>query len=534
MSLWISRVYRYGALAPTSGLDLIHEQFRRAARYRNKLVEIEREKRVKLRARPKEEHPVIRAAFLIEEKRARGECGLYSGTYQLVEEAMQESRTTTPLGKDPRFWRSDKAVVSAQIPGGIALHELEDDTQVQMHVADPERDLRYRVLKIRVGSIKKRKPIWAQVPLKLDRPLPMGCRIKRVTVRRVLGGARTANPLSGRRERWTVEFVIDEPLPIPSHGVGVVGVNVGWRRIDDELRVCTHASEDGRDIGELRLSAHLLGGFERVETLRSTRDKMRGPALDLLRSFRHTTENAWFLAETTHAHVWRSSRKLAQLVGRWRHNRFEGDEMIFAWLSHWLERDRHLWQWEKDQTENNLEARKKVFERYAVELACKYDTLVLDDYDLRKHAKRPDTDASRDEEGRRESHQAAKARSWRQKADVSKLRNVLHNAFLTRGGRICKLQAMTTRTCNTCGLVARDVDFAAAIVWTCECGAVHDQDVNAGDNLCERFRVAEKAGTARIDKAGKTKEEMGSRYSRARKKKAEKEAARKDAETTAE
>ena len=44
-----SRIYEYGLLPPTTNAALVDDQIRLAHRYRNKLVEIERERRVKVR-----------------------------------------------------------------------------------------------------------------------------------------------------------------------------------------------------------------------------------------------------------------------------------------------------------------------------------------------------------------------------------------------------------------------------------------------------------------------------------------------------
>ena len=212
------------------------------------------------------------------------------------------------------------------------------------------------------------------------------------------------------------------------------------------------------------------------------------------------------------------------LLRAWEEHRFEGDAEAFAWLTYWLVRDRHLWQWESDQNRKNHEAKKKLYENFAADLAKQYGVVVLEDFDLRVFARRPAKDAIVDHEGRKESRQEERARAFRQLAGTYQLRLAIESAFLTRGGGAVRVPAEdTTRTCSACGLVVRR-DFGASIAWTCDCGVVHDQDRNAGQNLRERFRVLENDGTARVRKAGKKKEEMGSRFARAKKKRQEKEA----------
>jgi len=535
------RVYKYGCLAPKDPEPII-EQMYQAHRYRIQLVLIERARRAAVRAilptdRKKWSEAMKVASTEIEiavineraaelRRGARDLCGVYWGTYQLVEAADQASRSDLPLTEDPRWppWTGE-GVVSVQLQGGLEESLIETDTQIQVIPSDHGKKSEFVTLRIRIGS-HRRQPVWAEWPCRMHRPLPEGAILKRVTVHRILEGARTSNPKSGRREHWEVQFVIEQPLLNPRHGHGIVGVDLGWRRIGDELRVCAFADEKSES-GELRLSAHAIGGFRRTETLHATRDIMRNKAIVIVLAMR-ADPNAptWFKEETAYAHAWRAPRRIPMLIASWRKNRWAGDEESFSWLSYWLERDRHLWQWESDQRRKNRHAKRKFYEKFAAELAERYETLVLEKFDLRVFSTRPDEKAFVGPDGRKESQQEEQARAWRHLAGTYELRLVLENAFLTRGGGVCRVPADdTTRTCSSCGLVVRR-DFASSIHWICDCGVEHDQDKNAGTNLCERFRACEKAGAARVRKAGKRKGEMESRFVRAKKKKIEKLSAR--------
>jgi Putative transposase DNA-binding domain len=537
-TIYDQRIYRYGCLAPKD-LGPVLSQMRLAHDYRRALVLIERDRRAKVRALLPEDRGLWRAAFQehaekiaaftasadAKRKEARGASGLRWGTYQLVEQADQASRKDVSMTEDPRYppWTGD-GCVSEQLIKGISLEELTTDTQVQFVPGEGARGQEFGTLRLRVGSDEKRRPIWAEWPMRMHRPLPKGARIQRVTVHRFLGGARTANVRSGRRERWEVQFMLVIPLGAPSVGTGIVGVDLGWRRIGDELRVCAFADEDNKT-GELRMTDHMIGGYRRVDTLRSTRDEMRERALAIVRAVRDVPGSPeWYREVTLAAHAWRNPRRIPMLLRDWAAARFAGDEEAFTWLSYWLERDRHLWQWESDQRHKNNEAKKKLFEQFAANLAKKYETVVMEEFDLRTFATRPKKDAILDPEGRKESRQQEHARAWRHLAGTYQLRLAIENAFLVRGGSACRVPAQdTTRTCSACGLIVRR-DFGSSIAWTCDCGVVHDQDRNAGTNLCARFRVLVNDGDAFVRKAGKKKEDMGSRFSRARKKKQEKAA----------
>lgn len=536
------RVYRYGCLAPKDARPVVDQMYL-AHRYRIELTLIERGRRAAVRVLLPEDRKLWGAELrahaseiaVIDERAAdlrRGAreiasqtWGLYWGTYQLVEEAEQASRRSTPLYEDTRWppWKGEGSV-SVQIMKGMSPVKLVQDTQVE-YVPDAERGEEFGTLRLRIGSTGRR-PIWAEWPVRLHRPLPSGCSIKRVTVHRRLGGARTSNPRSGRRERWEVQFILEMPLGDPRCGSGVVGIDLGWRRINEELRVCAFADEQGRT-GELRLPAKLIGGYRRVESLRKTRDDMRGRALALVTGLRDDpAAPAWFKKATEHAHAWRNPRRIPMFLRDWQGQGSEKGgwslgEIAFAWLSYWLERDRHLWQWESDQNRKNQNGKRKTYEKFAATLAEQYETIVLEELDLRVFATRPDKDALVGPDGRKESQQEERARAWRHLAGTYQLRLALENAALVRGGSVCRVPAMnTTRTCSDCGLVVRR-DFGGSVAWICDCGVVHDQDKNAGMNLCERFRALEEAGTARIRKAGKAKGEMKSRFVRAKEKKAQ-------------
>jgi hypothetical protein len=546
------RIYRYGCFWPSDPVskERVVKQMLLAHRYRNDLVAVERARRGAAREVTKEDperawklRMIERRAALVR-KALRARCGVYWGTYQLIEQAVQDSAKKLPFYKDPHFerWTGDGAV-SVQIIGGLELDKFlaNESTQVQLTgtpITEGSNTKRGtgQSLRLRIGS-EGRAPIWADFPVRFHRPFPVGTVIKRVTVRRRLGGALGSDPTRGRREYWTAEFSLEIPTPEKRCGSGVVAVDLGWRRIDDELRVCAFASEDGRDIGELRLSGRQITVFDKTASLRQLRDLMLSNILGIITHSRDSMPE-WFRDETASAHLWRSQGKVHRLYYLWANRQkagvIDGDNDLFAWLKYWVRRDRHLWDWENGSRRRSLHRRRKVYEDFAARLAEKYDVLVLEDFDLRTFAKRPDKDAPIiDDLGRRETQQAEKARAWRHLAATSELRHVLVNAFLTRGGGVVEYKngakwkigvpaQNTTRTCNNCGLVS-DRDFAASVDWTCECGTSLDQDINASNNLCERFRALEKTGTARIRKAGKTKEERASRYVRARTKKQEAE-----------
>ena len=257
--------YEFGLLPPTFNAGLVDDQMRLGHRYRNKLVEIERDRRAKISAalvghpdvsalaarvtdlagkrdaarlaikaaraatRSRSETAAMReaakalgaelkearailkaakqaiaqdaqvaaqikavdAAMAQAVRDAREACGTYWSTYLLAEQAMDASRKAPA---PPRFlrWTGDGRV-SVQLQGGLDLKDAWGaDTQLRIDPVSPDaydpskpRGIRRRaqrtILHMRVQSTDKGRPIWAEWPLILHRPIPPGARIKVAT-----------------------------------------------------------------------------------------------------------------------------------------------------------------------------------------------------------------------------------------------------------------------------------------------------------------------------------------------------------------
>lgn len=423
--------------------------------------------------------------------------GLYWGTYQLVEESMQQA-SRKPLynglkPNDPRFHRHvGEGQVSVQVMGGLLPGEVSEctDTRVRLEpIADRRKDKdRFRILHLRVGSNADRGPIWALFPLKMHRPLPEGATIKRVTVE-----LRRRGPKAEWAALFTLEMPSAELFPrgarseLQRCGQGSVAIDLGWRRLrDGSLRVAT--TYDGKTSGELRLGAYTLDSFRKVEGLTAVRDKLLLTAIAVVREVRSIAP-AWFKTRTEYVHQWRSEARMASLVGRWTRERFAGDEAAFAAVTEWRQRDVHLWWYESGASMNVHRRRRQVYRVYAADLARRYGTLVLEDFDLSTMAREPAVG--------RDNQQAELARWQRRVAATSELRGCLIDAFAARGGKVIKVNAAeTTMTCNQCKIV-EVFDAAARIRHTCTNGHEWDQDENAAKNILERSRGGKAPAPAR-------------------------------------
>jgi len=458
------------------------------------------------------------------QRAARASCGVYWGSYLLVEAAMQAARGAPmydgPEPNDPRFSRWDgQGAIGVQVQGGMAAADVfGDDQRIQIAIVPDRNPNRRRprtfaTLRMRVGSDEQRGPIWAEFPMVLHRPLPEDSRIKQaaVTVRRI-----------GPREEWalTITLALDS-VREASRGEGEVAVDLGWRLIGDELRVAAWHASDGQS-GELRLRYADMAALTLPQSLRSTRDTGFLPALAKLRQALESLEAPqWFRDATATLAQWRSPARLAALVLRWKAARFDGDGAAFTDAEAWRYHDHHLWTWESDQRQGGLRRRREIYRVFAAMLSRRYATVVLEAFDLRKVARLPVAESQTTEN--------ETARGNRQLAAVSELRTTLINAFRGRGGSGQEVPAQdSTHECAECGHVDA-FDAAEHLEHDCSgCGARWDQDANAARGLLargERERDAQKVAGARED--GKAAEPLAireTRWERARRLRAEKEA----------
>jgi hypothetical protein len=345
------------------------------------------------------------------------------------------------------------------------------------------------VLEMRIGS-EGREPRWARWPMNMHRPLPPRSVIKQVTV---------SSRAYGQRVEWSVELTVTVPEPCGVEREGAFALDVGWRWCPENsapasgpasskgevprgaLRVGVGLGTDGAR-EEIRISQDEIGGFRKVESLRSLRDRGFDVArAELKEALATATFPEAMARELTTLGQWKSPARLAGFCSRWKKNRFSGDDASYLALEMWRYRDWHLWEWESGQRRRSIRRRREGYRIFAARLASRYRTIVLEKFDLRTMARKSNEE---------ESQENQVARGHRQLAAVSDLRSALKNAFESRGGEVVEVPAHdSTHICHECGVV-EVFDAAVSIDHTCSaCGAGWDQDDNAAKVLLERWRA---------------------------------------------
>ena len=416
-----------------------------------------------------------------EVRQARARCGVYWGTYLLVEQAVQAARKNPA---DPVFQRwNGCGRVGVELIHGVAVPELfGDDTRLQISppaTTGSKRSQTMTRVRIRVGTEKDgRAPIFAEFPFRMHRPLPADGLVKWAWI---------SKSLKGRWVNWDLQIVVEAESfrrePRPASDGGVIALDIGWRKRPEEdgtnLRMAYWLDDQGRR-GELRVPSEIHETLKHAESIRSIEDKnfdaIRGRLLGWMKEHPLPAELS---ASLEYLAQWKAPRKLGRVVDAWKAMRCEGDGAIFDELTAWWKQHRHLYDWESCERDRTLGRRKALYLEWAADLTKRYAVIVLEDFNLREVAVLQPPDAEKKDLPK-------PVRRNRTVAACSEFRLALEHAAAKNGCTIdLEPCADTTATCAKCGNIER-FDHRP-LVHACErCGGESgpvDQDRNAAENL---------------------------------------------------
>jgi len=405
-----------------------------------------------------------------EQKRLRAASGLYWGTYLIVEQSVKRS------GPPPQFASWDgHGHLAVQIQHGLSIKEVLacTDTRVRIEPVPAEawlpggRHLRKTRVWFRIGSQPNGEPLWAVVPFVYHRQIPSDAQVKWVHLVRYR---------IGTNFDWRVQFVLSRESGWAHHDcaeTGSVGIDIGWRlKPDRSLRVAYWKDLEGQH-DELVIPADWLTEFERTESIRSFRDTEFDTIRDRLSAWVVANANIlpdWFKEDIETLPQWKSQRRLASLVIRWRNARFEGDAEMFAACEDWRKHDKHHFNFESNLRDQLLSRRMHLYRNFAAEMRRKYHTVFIEDLDLREFHKNPKAE---------EPTPDGALKEHTRDACLSLLIQYLKESM----AELVKRPAPdTTRRCCYCGSI-EDWD-RKELMHTCgRCGRNYDQDYCAAHNL---------------------------------------------------
>lgn len=423
-------------------------------------------------------------------KDARASCGVYWGTYLRVESAV-EAAIKKSIGL-PRFksWNHGEGSVAVQVQLGATWPELLSGAgkvggligRVSIRMRGKHR-APIATFWMRVGQEKADR---IEIDVSWHRELPADAKIMGVAlVRRPLAPHRMSDGKWHMRYEWSLQFTLRTNSVKERAKSGKCGIDVGWRLMEDGLRVAYVAGDDG-GIEELRLPARLLSLREKGESLQAIRDRNWNAIIEKVADWKAAKGDSlpeWFREATKFMTHWRGKGKLIRVLDEWREKRIDGDEEIVAAVQAWREQDTHLWQWQSACERQFRDRRKALYRQFAAKIRKSYHTVVVEECDWSKLARKAaPTDNTVD-----------LTKWYMRAASIGMLRTLLVN-----DGAIKSDAKDTTKKCHACGSI-EEFDHVKELVHTCsQCSLPWDQDYNAAMNLLARAKVVDQTpGTAR-------------------------------------
>jgi Putative transposase DNA-binding domain len=334
-----------------------------------------------------------------------------------------------------------------------------------------------------------REKVFGTFHIHLHRPFPPDALIKALVVKR---------ERIGDRFRYFACFTLAQEVETIFHPKQrACAIDFGWRETaDGGLRVATIVSDDG-ETQHLALPKSWMDGMDHVTTLAA---QMQSAANDVVANLKALLAN-WPIPEGELMGVARSLKRLRDFTPGTDENETISSMLLhrlfvildvrrelahelgvpddfLAALSDWYKPHLRLYREHHNLGAKLRGRRKDLYRNFALKLCQAHHRLVIEEIDLRQLARVKDQDEVWGQQIRRN----------RQRAAVYELKSALSNVAKRLGcDETNQDAAHTTLECSSCGAynrVGEMLHFACS-----ECGALHDQDVNAGKNLLRRAGV---------------------------------------------
>jgi hypothetical protein len=290
--------------------------------------------------------------------------------------------------------------------------------------------------------------------------------------------------MRANKPKYSLRLAIDVADPVDVQvPPGEVAIHVGWRKHGDGLKVVTWLGSDGEK-GSLVLPASHCEDYLKLDKIKSERDIEFGKAIDHLRGWLECRGDVpEFLEEVrSHLHAWKSQKRLAALVVAWRDARFDPwDIDIFEYLEAWRKKDKHAWQHDARLRERIAGRRKTIYQTFLCGLARRYGVAIVAPIDAKEL-----TENSEPEDLTADPTLQHRRAKW---AAVSTLIQYAREKWPERCIEVDG--ANMSRQCMRCGHVNEP---QGKRVQCHGCGATWDVDINAATVMLERGQAAARDG----------------------------------------
>lgn len=461
------------------------------------LMEEVRADRAIARERVRAELAAIEKSRQAAVKLARQNSGLFWGNYNAICASYESARKRAITHGGELHFRcfAGEGRIVNQIQGGGTWEEalagaINGQVSIRPHNLDRRRSGQLRPEYRLTATIftrsgdgprcrERRTVTW---PLIMHRPLPDGAAIKEVAIKRV----RLPGKGGRMQDRWQVTFLLRVPDAASETPAGeACGVDVGWRRMDDGMRVAMLVDERGHR-QEFRLPEKMIAQWQFADEVASRRQTRVNEMITLLRALEWADAPP---ALRDAAQPLRSlpvqrltARAVARLVALWRQTP-EWQTETLAELSDLLADDWSDWRVHSAMLGRLAAWRRDLYRKYAAGLVRDFGLIGIEQLDLRQLAGQ---EANED--------MPPASRQYRQIAAVGDLLASIEWAAAKAGARVHKHEGKSTWICADCGAETVPSDLAALHQTCGGCGAVWDVDVNAARNLLAAALASGEAG----------------------------------------
>ena len=429
---------------------------------------------------------------LVAVKEARRNSGLWWGNYNAVCRSYEFARRRAwKQGGELRF-RSFDGIgrFVNQIQGGMPLSNLFEGSHSQVKIkplpanaySHPSRGERRRLQRTElticvytgVDENGKRFRRTLTFPMTMHRPLPDEAVIKEVFVRRFRRGTRF---------HWSANITATHPRQAQNEHKScyACGIDLGWRKIEDGLRVATIVSSEDQ-VSHVVLPKVILQKLTYLDELKSRIDR----AINELQVwFTKNLNLGDILPDVIAAGISKlleskipSPREFIKLALLWRDEYPCVATDALQRIERWRKQDKRLRNEMENLRAKVLARRADFYRNEAKRIAQQFSIIGMEELDLRRFALRSTNSNEKD-------HSIAEIRLNRERAALSELRKWIEIQAAKYNTEIIQVRGDSTRQCHCCGHVNSPKDRRwKEIVWQCEsCGTKWDQDVNAGYNL---------------------------------------------------
>ncbi len=306
------------------------------------------------------------------------------------------------------------------------------------------------------------------VPFVYNRPFPPYARVQQVVMTRRRS---YRAPASGWR--YEVVFTLRVPEPVSCGLVRSAAVHVGWRTVDEGVRVATVADTQG--VTYFVLPQMLASRFEAASTMLSTADKaaeaMRARVLDWPMPHPPATVQADLGAVSRARSGAGIARSLRWMARNWKQQAPEFMADIFPILADWAHNDLNYRWMARNIQAKAVRHRQDLVRVWVAGLALQYDNVIIQHYDISRHMRRDLAEAS-----------IPSARRNAQMMAPGELRAAVTMTLKSRGVAVRSHVEKVSWICHQCGVEHAPADPLALRVRCPGCGKYWDVDDNAAKN----------------------------------------------------